>query len=88
MGAKEREFVVDVDGQEVHVPRKRTRKTRNGGVKPEVKEKFVDERNNPPPIVAKTAKQKEYFKLLNDPDVQAIVVLGYMVLGKPFVQVL
>ena len=33
MGAKERQFVVEVDGQEVHVPRKRTKSTRNGGVK-------------------------------------------------------
>lgn len=84
MGAKERQFVLEVDGQEVHVPRKRTRKTRNGGVKPEVKEKFVDERNNPPPIVAKTAKQREYFKLLHDPDIQAIVVLGLHGTGKTF----
>lgn len=31
MGAKERQFVVDVDGQEVHVPRKRVRKNKVGG---------------------------------------------------------
>lgn len=84
MGAKEREFVIEVDGEEVHVPRKRTRKTRNGGVKPEVKEKFAKERNNLPPIVAKTQKQKEYFKLLNDPEVQAIVVLGLHGTGKTY----
>ena len=84
MGAKERSFVLDVDGVEVAVPRKRTRKTRNGGVKPEIKEKFVEERNCPPPITAKTAKQKEYFRLLNDPEVQAIICLGLHGTGKTF----
>jgi phosphate starvation-inducible PhoH-like protein len=82
MGA--RTVDIDVDGTTVAVPRKRVRKTRNGGVKPEIKEKFVDSRNNPPPVVAKTAKQKEYFRLLNDPDVQAIVVLGLHGTGKTF----
>lgn len=49
-----------------------------------VKGKFEDERNNPPPVVAKTTKQKEYFRLLNDPDVQAIVVVGLHGTGKTF----
>lgn len=84
MGARERMIMMEVDGVEVATPRKKTRSTRNGGVKPEVKEKFVDERNNPPPVVAKTAKQKEYFRLLNDPEVQAIVVLGLHGTGKTF----
>lgn len=84
MGAASRSFVVAVDGGEVEVPRKRVRKTRNGGVKPEIKEKFLDERNNPPPVVAKTSKQKEYFRLLNDPEIQAIVVLGLHGTGKTF----
>ena len=66
MGARERVIMIDVDGVSVPTPRKKTRSTRNGGVKPEIKEKFIDERNNPPPVVAKTAKQREYFKLLND----------------------
>lgn len=84
MGARERAIMMEVDGVEVQVPRKRTRKTRNGGVKPEIKEKFSDSRNNPPPVVAKTAKQKEYFRLLNDPSVQAICVLGLHGTGKTF----
>lgn len=63
MGAKEREFVVDVDGQEIHVPRKRTRKTRNGGVKPEVKEKFAEE-HKAKPIIAKNENQKKYLHSL------------------------
>ena len=84
MGAKERQIIMEVDGIEVAIPRKRTRKTRNGGVKQETKDKFIEERNNPPPVVAKTAKQKEYFRLLNDPEVQAIVVLGLHGTGKTY----
>lgn len=84
MGAKGRAFLTVVDGIEVEVPRKRTKSTRNGGVKPEVKEKFKDERNNPAPVVAKTAKQKEYFRLLEDPEVKAIVCLGLHGTGKTY----
>lgn len=84
MGSHNRAFVVAIDGENVEVPRKRTRKTRNGGVKPEVKEKFREERNSPPPVQAKTLKQKEYFRLLNDPEVQAICVLGLHGTGKTF----
>lgn len=84
MGASNRNFVVPINGEDVLVPRKRTKSTRNGGVKPESKEKFMDERNNPPPVTAKTAKQKEYFRLLEDPEVKAIVCLGLHGTGKTF----
>ena len=64
MGASQRAFVVDIDGEEVEVPRKRrTRKTRNGGVKPEVKEKFAEE-HRAKPIVAKNENQKLYLHSL------------------------
>lgn len=43
MGAKERQFVVDVDGQEVHVPRKRVRKDKTGG-SATTREKFAEEK--------------------------------------------
>lgn len=84
MAGKSRAYLTVVDDQEVLVPRKKTRSTRNGGVKPEIKEKFLEERNNPPPVVAKTAKQKEYFRLLEDPEVKAIVCLGLHGTGKTF----
>lgn len=84
MAGKSRAYLTVVDGQEVEVPRKKTRSTRNGGVKPEIKEKFAEQRNNPPPIVAKTAKQKEYFRLLEDPEVKAIVCLGLHGTGKTY----
>ena len=82
MGSRTVEVVVD--GEAIAIPRKKTRKTRNGGVRQEAKEKFLDERNNLPPVVAKTAKQKEYFRLLNDPEIQAIVVLGLHGTGKTY----
>ena len=41
MGARERVIMIDVDGVSVPTPRKKTRSTRNGGVKPEIKEKFL-----------------------------------------------
>lgn len=84
MAGKSRAYLTVVDGQEVEIPRKKTRSTRNGGVKPEIKEKFAEQRNNPPPIVAKTAKQKEYFRLLEDPEVKAIVCLGLHGTGKTY----
>jgi len=61
-----------------------SRKTRKQEVGRVVKEKFVEERNNPEPIIAKTAKQKEYFRMLADPNIQAIVCLGYHGTGKTF----
>lgn len=84
MGARQRAIMIEVDGMEVAVPRKRTKSTRNGGVKPEIKEKFKEERNNPPPVTAKTEKQKEYFKMLNDPEMQVIIALGLHGTGKTF----
>lgn len=63
MGAKSRKFVVAIDGEEVEVPRSRTRKTRVGGVKPEVKEKFAEE-HKAKPIVAQNENQKLYLHSL------------------------
>lgn len=48
-----------------------------------VKDKFNEERFAPP-VVAKTNKQKEYFRLLNDPNIKAIVVLGLHGTGKTY----
>lgn len=66
MGAKERQFVVDVDGQEVHVPRKRVRKTRNGGVSQDTKEKFASVSTNRIPLKAMNDKQAEYIKAIQE----------------------
>lgn len=60
MGAKGRAFLTVVDGEEVAIPRKRTKSTRNGGVKPEVKEKFTQFAANRPPLVAMNDRQQEY----------------------------
>lgn len=83
MGSK-RNIQISIDDQEVSVPRKRKRSTRNGGVKPEIKEKFVDSRMNPPPVAAMTQKQREYFRMLNDPSIQIVVVLGLHGTGKTY----
>jgi phosphate starvation-inducible protein PhoH and related proteins len=63
MGARDRMIKLEIDGIEVEVPRKRTRKTRNGGVKPEVKEKFAEE-HKAKPIIAKNENQKKYLHSL------------------------
>lgn len=49
-----------------------------------IKKKFAEERNNPPPVTAKTEKQREYFRMLEDSSVQAIVVLGLHGTGKTY----
>ena len=48
-----------------------------------IKDKFINERQ-PEPIVAKTDKQKEYLKMLNDPNIQVICCLGLHGVGKTF----
>lgn len=48
-----------------------------------VKEKFSGERELPS-VIAKTPKQKEYFRYLNDPNIKAIVVLGLHGTGKTY----
>lgn len=50
----------------------------------EIKEKFLEERNNVPPIEAKTSKQKQYLKMLNDDSYQVLIVLGWHGTGKSF----
>lgn len=52
-------------------------------VKPPIKEKFISERALPP-VQAKTEKQKTYLRYLNDPEVKAVVCLGYHGTGKTF----
>lgn len=66
MGANNRNFVVVVDGEEVEVPRVRTRKTRNGGVKQETKEKFASVSCNRTPLVPMNDKQKDYIKAIQE----------------------
>lgn len=65
MGASQRNFVVIVDGEEVEVPRVRTRKTRNGGVKQETKEKHVEAKSNRPALRPMNDKQKDYINAIN-----------------------
>ena len=68
------------------VPQKRkTRSTKEAeGSYKVIKDKFIEERT-PPAIVAKTDKQKEYIKMLNAPDIQVVLALGFHGSGKSFV---
>lgn len=68
------------------IPIRRGKKIRTSKSIPDkiiIKDKFLEERM-PPPVTAKTQKQKEYFKMLNDPNIQAIVCLGFHGTGKTF----
>lgn len=64
--------------------RKRSRGKKNNGEGRIVKEKFADDRQNTQPVTAKTKKQKEYFKMLNDPNIQVIICLGLHGTGKTY----
>jgi phosphate starvation-inducible PhoH-like protein len=66
MGAKLREFVVEIEGEQVSVPRKRTRKTRNGGVSQDTKEKFNSVSCKRDPIVPMNDKQKDYIQAIEE----------------------
>lgn len=66
MGAKQRNFVVDIEGVQVEVPRNRTRKTRNGGVSQETKEKFSNISCKRDPLVPMNDKQKDYIQAIEE----------------------
>lgn len=83
MGAKQREFVVDIDGVEVAVPRKRTRKTRNGGVSQENKEKFQSVSSNRKPLVPMNDKQKDYIRAINE--TSCVICIGVWGSSKSFI---
>lgn len=59
------------------------RNKRESSQKPPAKEKFNIERELPA-VVAKTQKQKEYLRYLNDPNIKAIIVLGLHGTGKTY----
>ena len=82
--ARKRATGVKVEEElEMYVPRKRTRAVKTEKV---VKSKFIEDREiNLPPIVAKTAKQKEYMRMLADPNIQIIVCTGFHGSGKTFI---
>lgn len=84
MGARQREFVIDVDGVEVAVPRKRTRKTRLGGVTQESKEKFCAANgHNRNPLVPMNDKQKDYIKAIQEQ--HCVICIGVWGSSKTFI---
>lgn len=70
------------------VQRRKTRSTKvDEGNAKVVKQKFQEDRDesiNSKPVVAKTEKQKEYLKMLRDPDIQVVCCLGWHGAGKTF----
>lgn len=62
MGARNRKFVVEIDGQEIEVPRKRSRADRHNS-KPDIRDKFAEE-HKAKPILAKNENQKKYLHSL------------------------
>lgn len=62
--SRERTIVMDVDGIDVKVPRTRKTKTRNGGVKQETKEKFLNASSGRKPLVPLNDKQADYIKAI------------------------
>ena len=83
MGAKERQIIMEVDGIEVAIPRKRTRKTRNGGVKQETKDKFALAHINRPPLLPLNDKQAEYIEAIKTSSV--VICLGVWGSSKSFI---
>lgn len=72
-----RTIQIDIDGEALEVPRKSTRRTRNGSKPQEVKEKFVDGRQLRTPLRPMNDKQKEYINaVLNETFVICIGVWG------------
>lgn len=85
MATRARRKAVIEEEIELVLPRKRTRAAKKvAAIEKVVKEKFVDERKNPLPIIAKTKKQKEYLAMLNDPNIQVIACLGFHGTGKTY----
>ena len=66
-----RNVVVDVDGVSINVPRKETRKTRNGGVRQETKEKFLNQSQKRERLVPMNKKQAEY---INAIETQTVII--------------
>lgn len=78
-----RSVIVDVDGVSVSVPRKETRKTRNGGVRQETKEKFLNQSQGRERLVPMNPKQAEYINAINTQSV--IICIGVWGSSKTYI---
>jgi phosphate starvation-inducible PhoH-like protein len=83
MAGKSRAYLTVVDGQEVEVPRKKTRSTRNGGVKPEIKEKFTNLSSNRAPLEPMNERQKEYINAVTN--TSFVICIGVWGSSKTFI---
>lgn len=78
-----RNVVVDVDGVSINVPRKETRKTRNGGIRQETKEKFLNQSQNRERLVPMNDKQAEYINAIQTQPV--IICIGVWGSSKTYI---
>ena len=83
MSAKNRAVLVVVDGEEIEVPRKRTRKTRNGGVSQENKEKYAHTSSTRKPLIPMNDKQKDYIKAVQED--ACVICVGVWGSSKTFI---
>ena len=81
MGSRTVEVVVD--GETIAVPRKKTRKTRNGGVRQEVKEKFANANSGRKPLLPLNDKQAEYIDAIQNGT--CIICIGVWGSSKTFI---
>lgn len=78
-----RNVIVDVDGVSINVPRKETRKTRNGGVRQETKEKFLNQSQKRDRLVPMNKKQAEYINAIETETV--IICIGVWGSSKTYI---
>ena len=78
-----RNVVVDVDGVSINLPRKETRKTRNGGVRQEIKEKFLNQSQTRERLVPMNDKQAEYINAIQTQPV--IICIGVWGSSKTYI---
>lgn len=74
---------IDVDGETIAIPRKRVRKTRNGGVRQEAKEKFIAANAGRKPLTPLNDKQAEYIKAIKTSSF--VICLGVWGSSKSFI---
>jgi phosphate starvation-inducible PhoH-like protein len=83
MGSHNKHFIEIIDGIEVEQPRKKTRSTRNGGVKPAIKEKFSNLAATRPPLVPMNDRQKEYIQAVKE--TSFVICIGVWGSSKTFI---
>lgn len=80
---RDRVLVMSVDEEEVSYSRKTTKRTRQGGVKPVIKEKFLNASQNREPLLPMNDKQDEYIKAIKNESL--VICIGVWGSSKSFI---